>query len=33
VPGTLRFVLHGWPLILIAIGVYNLTRYFRPQSP
>lgn len=32
VPGTLRFVLHGWPLILIGVGVYNLVRYFRPQS-
>jgi hypothetical protein len=32
VPGTLRFVLHGWPLILIGIGLYNLTRYFRTQS-
>jgi hypothetical protein len=31
VPGTLRFVLRGWPLILIGIGVYNLTRHFRPQ--
>lgn len=29
VPGTLRFVLRGWPLILIGIGVYNLTRHFR----
>jgi hypothetical protein len=32
VPGTLRFVLYGWPLILIGIGVYNLARYFRPQA-
>jgi len=31
VPGTLRFVLRGWPLILIGIGVYNLTRHFRAQ--
>ena len=29
VPGTLRFVLRGWPLVLIGIGVYNLTRHFR----
>jgi len=29
VTGTLRFVLRGWPLILIGIGVYNLTRHFR----
>ncbi|MCI0626363.1 MAG: B-box zinc finger protein [Acidobacteria bacterium] len=29
VPGTLHFVLRGWPLILIGIGVYNLTRHFR----
>ena len=29
VPGTLRFVMHGWPLILIGIGAYNLVRYFR----
>ena len=32
VPGTLRFVLHGWPLILIGIGAYNLARYFRPRA-
>ena len=32
VPGTLHFALRGWPLILIGIGVYNLTRYFRPQA-
>ena len=32
VPGTLRFVLRGWPLILIGIGVYNLTRHFRTNS-
>lgn len=32
VPGTLRFVLHAWPLILIGIGVYNLRRYFRSES-
>ena len=31
VPGTLRFVLRGWPLVLIGIGVYNLTRHFRTQ--
>ena len=29
VPGTLRFVLRGWPLILIGIGAYNLNRHFR----
>src|SRR5262245_61116641 len=29
VSGTLRFVLRGWPLVLIGIGVYNLTRHFR----
>jgi hypothetical protein len=29
VSGTLRFVLRGWPLILIGIGVYNLNRHFR----
>jgi len=32
VTGTLRFVLRGWPLILIGIGVYNLTRHFRTNS-
>ena len=30
VPGTLSFVFRGWPLALIAIGIYNLFRYFRP---
>jgi hypothetical protein len=29
VPGTIHFVFRGWPLALIAIGIYNLTRYFR----
>ena len=29
VSGTLRFVLRGWPLVLIGIGVYNLNRHFR----
>jgi len=29
VPGTLSFVLRGWPLLLIGIGVYNLARHFR----
>lgn len=29
VPGTLRFVLRGWPLILIGIGIYNLNRHFQ----
>ena len=31
VEGTLRFVLHGWPLALIGIGVYNLIRHLRSQ--
>ena len=31
VPETMRFLLRGWPLILVAIGVCNLTRYFRSQ--
>lgn len=29
VPGTIRFALRGWPLVLIAVGIYNLVRYFR----
>ncbi len=29
VPGTLRFIMRGWPLLLIALGAYNLVRYFR----
>ncbi len=29
VPGTIHFVFRGWPLALIAIGIYNLVRYFR----
>jgi hypothetical protein len=32
VAGTLGFVLRGWPLILIGIGVYNLSRYFGSHS-
>jgi len=28
-PGTIHFVFRGWPLALIAIGIYNLVRYFR----
>jgi hypothetical protein len=32
VPGTLRFVLRGWPIILIGIGVYNLSRHFRASD-
>jgi hypothetical protein len=32
VSGTLRFVLRGWPLILIGIGVYNLSRHFRTSD-
>jgi hypothetical protein len=31
VPETMRFLLRGWPLILVAIGIYNLTRYFRSK--
>jgi uncharacterized Zn finger protein (UPF0148 family) len=31
VPETMRFLLRGWPLILVGIGVYNLTRYFRSK--
>jgi hypothetical protein len=31
VEGTLRFVLRGWPLALIGIGVYNLIRHMRAQ--
>ncbi len=31
VPGTLRFVIRGWPLVLIAGGIYNLRRYFRSE--
>jgi hypothetical protein len=29
VPGTIRLAFRGWPLALIAIGIYNLVRYFR----
>ena len=29
VPRTVSFLLRGWPIVLIAIGIYNLTRYFR----
>lgn len=29
VPETMRFLLRGWPLVLIGIGLYNLTRYFQ----
>jgi hypothetical protein len=32
VPGTIHFLLRGWPLALIGIGAYNLTRYFRSQQ-
>jgi hypothetical protein len=28
VPGSIAFVLRGWPVLLILVGVYNLTRYF-----
>ena len=31
VPETLRYLLRGWPLILVAIGVYNLIRYFQSK--
>ena len=31
VPETMRFLLRGWPLILVAIGVYNLTQYFQSK--
>ncbi len=31
VPETMRFLLRGWPLILVAIGVYNLTQYFHSK--
>lgn len=30
-PETMRYLLRGWPLILVAIGVYNLTRYFQSK--
>ncbi|MBM3804820.1 MAG: hypothetical protein FJW26_21230 [Acidimicrobiia bacterium] len=33
VAGTVRFVLRGWPLVLIGIGAYNLTRHFRKPEP
>jgi hypothetical protein len=29
VPGTIGFVFRAWPLVLIAIGIYNLRSYFR----
>jgi hypothetical protein len=32
VPGTLRFILRGWPLLLIALGAFNLIRYFRSST-
>jgi len=32
VPGTIPFLLRGWPLALIGMGAYNLTRYFRSQQ-
>jgi hypothetical protein len=31
-PGTLHFILRGWPLLLIALGVFNLARYFRSSA-
>jgi hypothetical protein len=31
VPEAMRFLLRGWPLILVAIGVYNLTRYLQSK--
>ena len=30
-PETMRFLLRGWPLILVALGLYNLARHFRTQ--
>jgi hypothetical protein len=33
VPGAIAFVLRGWPIVLILIGVYNLTRHFGIASP
>ena len=32
VPGTIHFLLRGWPLLLIGIGAYNLLRYFRSSA-
>ena len=32
VPGTLRFLLRGWPVFLIGLGAYNLIRYFRTSA-
>ncbi|MEW5977433.1 MAG: B-box zinc finger protein [Acidobacteriota bacterium] len=29
VPGTLALVAKGWPLALIALGIFNLVRHFR----
>lgn len=31
VPETMRFLMRGWPLILVAIGVYNLSQYFQSK--
>jgi len=28
VPGSIGFVLRGWPIVLILIGIYNLARHF-----
>ena len=32
VPGTLRFLLRGWPLLIIGFGAYNLFRYFKSNA-
>jgi hypothetical protein len=32
VPGTIRFLLRGWPFLLIGFGAYNLLRYFRSDT-
>ena len=33
VPGAIAFVLRGWPIALILIGIYNLTRHFGITLP
>ncbi|HVN81729.1 MAG TPA: hypothetical protein VMW38_22280 [Terriglobia bacterium] len=32
VPGTIRFLLRGWPLLIIGFGAYNLLRYFKSDA-
>ena len=32
VPGTIRFLLRGWPFLLIGFGAYNLLRYFKSNA-